>query len=639
MPMPANPNPNPPKLTPSASLLANLRSELTRLLPFSRMRPEHVDAFVAGASQRYFAPGEVLLEPSQGPVSALLCIRQGSVSGRRSLADTADSFEYGAGELFPVAAALAARPVTATYTANEDTFCLQLPIETVLQLVQLSPVFADFLNRRVMHMLDLSRRAMRAHWASQALAEQSLETRLGQLRPKQIVACGPAEPLQRALQQMQDRQVGSLLVVDAAGAALGILSRHDVLSRVTLPQRPLGTAIGQVMSAPVFCLTVEHTLQDAALVMARHGVRHVPVTQDGRVVNIVSERDLFAMQRLSLNQLGNGIRAAADLTQLQALAKRIRDFARNLLGQGVHARQLTELISHLNDLLTARLVQLVADRRRANLAQACWLAFGSEGRGEQTVATDQDNGLIYVSANPDADRPLWLALGAEVNDALEACGYPLCKGGVMARNADCCLTADEWQGRFAQWIEHGAPEDLLKASIFFDLRPLAGNAALAQPLSELLAAAPARVPRFIKQMADNVLLRSPPLNWRGAFDTRPLDGRALLDLKLQGTALFVDAARLYALAHGLPALSTRARLEAAAPLMHVAPHESEAWIAGFEFLQMLRLQVQLGPQAAPGANPNEIDVQSLNDIDHRMLKETLRMARSLRQRIELDYRR
>ena len=259
--MPVNPNPNPPKLTPSASLLANLRSELTRLLPFSRMQPEHVDAFVAGASQRYFAPGEVLLEPSQGPVSALLCIRQGRVSGHRSLADTADSFEYGAGDLFPVGAALAGRPVTATYTANGDTFCLQLPIETVQQLVQLSPVFADFLNRRVMHMLDLSRRAMRVHWASQALAEQSLETRLGQLRPKQIVACGPAEPLQRALQQMQDRQVGSLLVVDAAGAALGILSRHDVLSRVTLPQRPLGTAIGQVMSAPVFCLTVESLLR------------------------------------------------------------------------------------------------------------------------------------------------------------------------------------------------------------------------------------------------------------------------------------------------------------------------------------------------------------------------------------------
>jgi len=114
-------------------------------------------------------------------------------------------------------------------------------------------------------------------------------------------------------------------------------------------------------------------------------------------------------------------------------------------------------------------------------------------------------------------------------------------------------------------------------------------------------------------------------------------GQALLDLKLQGTAIFVDAARLYALAHGLSALGTRARLETAAPLIGVAPAEGDAWVAGFEFLQMLRLQLQLGRRAAPADNPNAVDTLTLNDIERRMLKETMRMARSLQQRIQLDY--
>jgi CBS domain-containing protein len=188
-------------------------------------------------------------------------------------------------------------------------------------------------------------------------------------------------------------------------------------------------------------------------------------------------------------------------------------------------------------------------------------------------------------------------------------------------------------------MEHGAPEDLLNASIYFDLRPLCGQADLAQPLRALIATGPARLPRFVKQLADNCLRHGPPLNWRGALDTQVVNGRALLDLKLQGTALFVDAARLYALAHGLPALGTRARLEAAAPLMHVAPQEGQAWITAFEFLQMLRLQIQLGEHGEVGDNPNQIDVNRLNDIDRRMLKETMRIARSLQQRIELDYRR
>jgi CBS domain-containing protein len=324
------------------------------------------------------------------------------------------------------------------------------------------------------------------------------------------------------------------------------------------------------------------------------------------------------------------------------LAGRIREFARNLLGQGVHARQLTELVSHLNDLLAERLVELVAARRGLDLSRACWLAFGSEGRSEQTVATDQDNGLVFDSDDAERDRPVWLAFGREVNEALDRAGYPLCKGGVMAGNPACCRTPAEWADRIGSWIEHGAPQDLLDASIYFDLRPVAGHLALAAPLQRLIAQAPARVPRFLKQMADNSLRRGVPLNWRGGLDPTGEGAHAWIDLKLQGTAIFVDAARLYALAHGLDVQGTRARLEAAAPLMGAAEREADSWVASFEFLQMLRLQLQLGhrgPLPGPDDNPNRIDVKQLNDIDRRLLKESLRAARHLQQRLQLDYQR
>ena len=627
--------------SPSRSMLGNLRREMAQCVPFSQMQSAHVDALLAGASQVYFAPGEVVLDPSSGPVQALLCVRQGSVTGRKGLADNAGQFEYVAGDLFPVGALLAGRGVTATYTANEDTFCLHLPAELVQRVAALSPPLADFLSRRVMHLLALSRGALQAQFAAWAQAEQAMETELARLPAREPLTCQASTPLRLALGRMHERRVGSVLVVDDAGALLGIVTRQDILGRITLPELPLDTPIGQVMSSPVASLSTRHTLQDAAMLMSRQGVRQVPVTDAGRVVNVVSQRDLFTQQRLSIKQLGSGIRGAADLAELKPLATHIRDFARSLLAQGVQARQLTELISHLNDLLTTRLVELVAQGRGLDLQQACWLSFGSEGRSEQTVATDQDNGLVFAPQDPqhaqESERSSWLAFAREVNDALDACGYPLCKGGVMASNPACCLSLQEWAYRFTQWVEGGTPEHLLQASIYFDLRPLCGNATLAAPLQSFLRTAPAQVPRFIKQMADNALRHGPPLNWRGALATTDVQGHALLDLKLQGTAMFVDAARVYALAHGLPALGTRARLEAAAPLMGVAAAESDAWVAGFEFLQMLRLQVQVGQRASHGDNPNTIDTLGLNDIERRMLKETMRMARSLQQRIQLDY--
>ncbi len=624
--------------TPNTGSACDPGQDLASTPPFGQMTPAHVAWFLAAAEAVRFEPGERVMGPEDGPAQSLLCVRQGSITGRKGMAEMAGQFEYGIGDLFPVGAALASRPVTATYTANELTLCLRLPAPRMQELAALSAPFADFLNRRVVEYLDLARKAVQSTWASQALAEQTLEARLGSLPPRQALVCSPDTPLIEALTRMHERRVGSVIVLDAAQGPLGIVTRHDILGRVTLPQRPLSTPIAEVMSRPLQSLSVDHTLQDAALAMSRHGIRHVPVTDQGRVVNIVSERDLFALQRQSLNQLSKQIRIAEDLPSLQHLAGQIRLFARNLMGQGVQARQLTELISHLNDLLTERLIHLIAGRRRIDLAKACWLAFGSEGRGEQTVATDQDNGLVFATDNPARDRPAWLAMALEVNEALDLCGYPLCQGRVMASNPDCCLSGDEWQHRFVQWIEQGAPEDLLKASIYFDLRPLAGNAELAAPLRNLLNTVPARMPRFLKQVAENALRHRPPLNWRGALDTQDVNGRPTMDLKLQGTTLFVDAARLYALAHGIPAVGTRARLEAAAPFMRVSPQEGQAWITAFEFLQMLRLQAQMGPPLAQG-HANLVDTGALNDIDQRMLKETLRTARRLQQRMQLDYQR
>ncbi|MES2717232.1 MAG: DUF294 nucleotidyltransferase-like domain-containing protein [Pseudomonadota bacterium] len=636
------PDPAVPDSSPSPSLLAQLRQALVQHAPFAQMAPAFVDRFIRQSQQAYYAPDEVLLSPGSGPAQHLVLVRQGSVSGRQGLAAPAGAIEYGPGDLFPVAAVLAERPVTATYTANDDCFCLLLPAAAVRQLAADCAPFADFLNQRALQFLALSRQAVQAAWSAQALSEQSLEARLGSLPPRQPLACSASTPLAEALGQMQARRVGSILVVDPAGAPLGILTRHDILGRITLAQRPLGDAIAGVMTAPVLALTVDHTLQDAALLMARHGVRHVPVTDAGRLVNIVSERDLFALQRLSLKQVGTQIRVAGDLPALQAAAGQIRRLAGHLLAQGLQARQITELVSHLNDLLTERLVQQVAARHGLDLSQACWLGFGSEGRSEQTLATDQDNGLVFASDQPERDRPAWLAMAQEVNQGLDACGYPLCKGQVMAGNPALCLSVDEWLQRFDGWMAHGAPADLLAASICFDLRALAGQAALARPLRALVQGQAPRLPRFLKQLADNALHQRPPINWRGGIAATEQDGRQLVDLKLQGTALFVDAARLLALAQGLPEVSTRARLLAAAPGLGVAARESEAWVAAFEFLQMLRLQLQLaGPASGPtpAAHPNLVDIGTLNHIHLRMLGESLRQARRVQQRIELDYQR
>jgi len=623
-------------LSPSGNLFGNFRKELADHIPFAQMAHADLDFFLSNASQHYYAPDDVLIEPASGVVKQLFFIRRGTVTSTRGLAGPmADVFEYESGDLLPLSAALAGRAVKAVYRATADTFVLTLPVLAMQTLAQQSPVFADFLNQHTQQLLTLSHQALLTSYATQALTEQQLEKPLEACLQRSPVSCSPETPLREALQTMHQARIGAMLVTDPMGQPLGILTRFDILGRITLAQVSLDAPIAQVMTQPVLTLTTAHTAEDAALLMSRHGMRHVPITRHGAAVGIVSERDLFAMQKQSLKSVSSSLRAATDSASLIQAAAGIRRLAHSLLGQGVQARQLTAMISHLNDVLTEKLLALKAEEHGIDMRRLCWLALGSEGRDEQTIATDQDNALILPNDTTEAQRAKTLAFAKDVNLVLDACGYPLCRGGVMAGEPACCLTWDEWRARFEKWVRQGTPEDLLNASIYFDFRYLSGDAMLAQSLRQEVVQAAQQTPRFLKQMALNALTRGVALNWRGAIDT---DANGALDLKLQGAAIFVDVARIYSLAHGLAQTNTRQRLEAVGQHMALAENEYGAWVSGFEFLQMLRLRIQLkgGPALA---QPNRLVVSQLNDIDRRILRETLRVARQLQQRLQLDYQR
>ena len=596
-----------------------------------------MDYFLSQSREAYFAPKEVILSPADGAPEFLYLLRQGRVSGRRDILGIEETaFLLDAGSLFSIGSAFANRPVSTTYSAVDDCFCLLFPVAAMRQLQGRSKPFSDFLSNRIWGLLQESRTALRNSFASQALAEQSLESRLGDLRLKKPLITSPTTSLREALTLIHEKKVGSILVCEDEQTIVGILTRYDVLSRVTLSNLDLNTPISAVMSTGVKTLGVDDTAEMAGLLMSRFNIRHLPILENGRLVGIISERDLFSLQRLSLSNISTAIRATEDLQGLQKCADDIRTFARNLLGQGVQARQLTALISHLNDVLTEQLIAMVASRYPINHSRFAWIALGSEGRSEQTIATDQDNALVYADGEDEAQRLIYLQFAREVNEALDACGYPLCKGNIMASNPELCLSQQEWLNRFDRWIEQGNPEDLLKASIFFDLRALAGNADLLIPLKELVRVKAAAIPRFIKLLAENALNSQVPLNWFGAIEPTEINGQKTIDLKLQGTALMVDAARIYSLAHGIEAINTRERLAAVGRALNVPEAESAAWITAFEFLQTQRLAVQIGEVTING-NPNVIDIDQLNSVDRSILKESLLKVRALQQHLQLDY--
>jgi CBS domain-containing protein len=636
--------------TPAPAVLSGIRAALAPHAPFSSMTREALDRVVRASRVAYFAPGEVILAPSDARPALCYVIRQGRVRGERDEPDGGARalWVLEPGEVFPLAAHVGRRGVTSRYRAEGDVFCLAFPAELFDQLAAASPAFQDFCTRRLAHLLDLSSARLQAEYAASVTESHDLGTPLARLVRGDPVTVAAAFPLGEGLKLLDARRIGSLPVVDAERRPLGIFTRQDVIGRVVLAGRSLATPIAEVMSAPAITLAIDATAGDAAMAMARHGIRHVVVTDaQGRVAGVVSERDLFALQRLSVRELTSAILRAPDIDALRQAATDIRALSHVLVAQGVASGQLTRLIASLNDRLTARVLDLIAPAHDLDGLALCWLGMGSEGRGEQTIATDQDNGLIFVANDAslanDAIRERLLPFARAANEALDACGYPLCKGGVMAMNPRWCASLDEWRASFAQWIDRGDPKSLLASAIFFDFRSLWGEAGLAAQLRDDISRRAAANPRFLKQMSDNALQNRPPLNWFGGLSgVDDAEGVEVVDLKMGGSVPFVDGARIFALASGVTATNTVERLREAGAKRGVGEQEGEVrdWIDAFEFVQLLRLRTQhrrAGRATGDDGNANAVAVRDLSELDRRILVEALRQAQRLQQRLALDY--
>jgi len=581
----------------------------------------------------YFAKDREILGPRFGAATHLHIVQRGAVGNRVEDPRVEPEPPLGPGECFPVGALSAGGPPTKIYHALQDTFCYQLARDDFLEWRRRSPEFERFCTHAITETLQQSLAQLSAHYTQRAAEQQSIARPLSGLVRREPVMCAGDEPLATALAKMSDARVRTIVVVGDDGAPIGMFTLLDLLRRVVLAGKPLTTPLTDVMSVPVVTLPAAATAHEAMEMMAAREVRQIVVVDGSHVVGVVNERDLFTLTRVSMRQVLDGLTEAHSIDALKRCADDIRNLAHSLLAQGVTSEPLTRTIAALNDALGRRAIELVVARHAVADANWCWLALGSEGRSEQTFASDQDNALVFT-VDDGGDLALLrgrlLAFADGVNDAFAALGVPLCEGGVMAGNPDYCLTQHEWKERFLGWLTAPTPQALLGANIVFDFRPLYGNAALANEMREWLFGYTTDNAVFLRLMAQNALESGPPLGLIRTFATdEDAAHRGTIDIKTRGTRLFVDAARVFALQFGIHETNTVMRLRTAGRALRVEPRHVEATVEAFHFLQLLRLRLQ--DDAHVGKDANRLKPDLLNEVDQRMLKESFRQARKLQE--------
>ena len=613
--------------------------------PFDRMSHESLEFLAERVKLAYYPKDTLIVSPQSGVVRVLRILQRGKVlvrqAGEVSMMEQS-SLALGPGESFAIGSVMAQRASSNHYTALGDVFCYELHASDFFELMQTSSVFNLFCTQYIASLLSQSRQQLQTQFSQRVAEQQTMNSPLASIIKREPISVAPETPIREVVEVMASRSIGSMIIVNAEHKPIGIFTQSDALKRILLPGVSLDRLIGEVMSPTPYTLPLNATAYDAALIMAMHGVRHVlAVDEGGRLIGVVSERDLFTLQRVGLRQIRQSIDTASSIEMLMQASQDVRQLSLNMLAQGVGAEQITQFISALNDTLTHRVLQLNQERYDLSGIEWAWLSFGSEGRNEQTFSTDQDNGIVFVGAaeaEREHARARLLAFAREVNADLDRCGFPLCTGNIMASNPELCLTLDEWETKFDRWIRTPEPQALLNATIFFDFRPLYGQFALADRLRLTLLRYTRGNPLFLRMLSANALSVQAPLGKIRDFvtDADP-EHPGSIDLKKSGSRLFIDAARVYALAHEVEATNTVQRVKLAGVRMNIPPEEVAAVVEGFNFIQLLRLRHQHSEQMQGRAGNNLIRPDDLNEVERLILKEAFRQARKIQQRLKLDY--
>ncbi|KRA90993.1 MULTISPECIES: putative nucleotidyltransferase substrate binding domain-containing protein [Pseudomonas] len=617
---------------------------LQRFPPFNQMEHAHLAYLVEQCQLRFYAPGESIIKPADGPVEHFYIVKQGRVVGERphtAKGGTETVFEITTGECFPLAALLGERATRTEHLAGEDTFCLQLNKPAFIRLFSLSDTFRNFALRCVSSLLDQVNQQVQQKAVETLGTQYSLNTRLGELAMRHPVTCTPQTPLREAVTLMHEQQVGSIVVVDEHKAPLGIFTLRDLRQTVANGSSDFNEAIEGHMTRAPFFLSPDHSAFDAAIAMTERHIAHVCLVKDQRLCGVVSERDLFSLQRVDLVHLARTIRNAQKVENLVALRGEIGQLVERMLAHGASSTQITHIITLLNDHTVCRVIELTLAEKGDPGVPFSWLCFGSEGRREQTLHTDQDNGILFEAsdaAQAAEIRGKLLPIAQQINQSLALCGFTLCKGNIMASNPELCLSRAEWARRFAAFIREATPENLLGSSIYFDLRVVWGSEQGCEQLRRGILDQVGDNRLFQRMMAENALRNRPPVGrFRDFVLARKNGEKATLDLKTQGLAPFVDGARLLALVHGIEANNTLERFRQLVDKEIIDPLDGAAYEEAYHFIQQTRMQQHQLQTRENFPYSNRVDPDSLNHLDRRILRESLRQAQRLQSSLALRY--
>jgi|AFSR01.1.fsa_nt_gi CBS domain-containing protein len=614
---------------------------LAEVPPFSLLTDAEREAVAKKMLVEYFPKGSVILRRDLDKAEFLYIVRKGRIRITRGRSGENERLVSlcGEGDSFGITSLLENEAFIFNATSDDDTICYLLPKAEFKRLYDTHQKVADYFSPTLSvslanaYQIERERLSIQRHTGDYSLLFQSVAS----LIKRRPVVGTPDLTVREAAEIMTLDRVGSLVILGDDGKPDGIITDSDFRSKIVARNQSINIPVSAVMSSPVITIDSDDSIMNALMLMTRKRIHHLCVIErkgeTERFLGVISEHDLMLMHGVSPAAAVKNIDREETVEGLLSVRLQMDAVIDSLIAQGMTAKRLTHIITSFNDKLTERILHFAEARMEKEgfgkpPVPFAWIAFGSEGREEQTITTDQDNGLVFEDTASHSDvQSYFLKFASFVVEDLDKVGFPKCKGNIMATNPELCQSLSGWKKNFSKWVHSANPKSLLNASIFFDFRALYGESSLVESLREHLFSEIATAKQFLFFMTQNALQTKPPLGFFGAFLLEDSGAhKNQLNIKERAMRPLVDGARLLSFQTKCKSANTWSRLDLAKEKALLRTNVLDNVIEAFDFMMTLRL-THHSEQRRKGLSPdNFIAPERLTQIERNALKESFRVV-------------
>ena len=584
--------------------------------PFDRLTHQEVEELRAALDIGYFSPDELIVR--QGHASdRLYVVLKGAIEVRdgdalQAMLGPKDSFD---------SRALVHGAAGEDFVAVEETLCYLVPGRLVLDLIRRNVAFAAFFYADVSRKLDAFAEQRKTEGVESVLRARVREARLGAAN-----FVDGATTIEQAGHCMRDRDINALFVRD--GQRLGVVTGMNLSKAVVLHRLPLDTPIREVCHFDVIAVDAEDFIFEALLLMTKHDKRRLAIRSNGDYVGFLEDIDILGLFAGNSQLIPGRIDRAHGLDDLASAVRDIQAQVERLHRQGLKVDVIAEITSDLNRRLFKKLFEMVAPSTiRQN---GCLLLMGSEGRGEQTVRTDQDNALLLAEEVPAGD----IAQFREAfSDTLDAFGFPLCPGNVMVRNPVWSQTLEGFIRQLKTWVISRDAEASMNIAIFFDAVAVAGVPDLAARAKRVLVALMRGEAALLTHFAHLIeTFTTPNLGVLSTIMATVGVGPDEIDLKRAGTFPIVHGVRALAIEKGVLVTATATRIDALVQAGSLETKFGQEMISALRVFMEFRLRSQLRAlHKGTMATESVVRLDEITTADRDMLRDALRVVRQFRE--------